>query len=178
MKRSLPWLALFALLAPLAGAADQAQVSGERARQFQRNRDLIQTLVHGSLRLATEDDPLKRAEQCNGLAEQLAAAIRQAAECRDTTRVVELGQHLHALLEQGIAANLRTARKQIPPGSTLEKQLERVRKQAADLVQPLEEQLEEGVGAANQEDMEQTRKALREGRHEVNNAIIIAGDGK
>src|SRR5439155_26249795 len=59
-------------LAAWAGAA-LAQDDGvdERAGQLQRDQQLIQLLVDSGVRLAAEDDPLRRADYCNRLADRL-----------------------------------------------------------------------------------------------------------
>src|SRR5262249_47724961 len=141
--------------------------AAERVHQFQRNCGLIQTLVQGGLRLAAEEDPLKRAECCSGVAKRLADELHRAAESQDRTRVVELGEHLNALLASGVAANLSTARRQIPQGSTLEKNLLEIRDQTALLVVPLEEILHRDAGSENGDEIQRTLKVLHDGRIEV-----------
>ncbi len=174
MKRCLLWLPLcVVVLVPAVVAEDpprQPSVA-EQARQFQRNRELIQMLVQEGLRLASEEDPLKRAEVCNAVAECLANAIRQAAENREKARVAELGQHLHALLEQGVAANLNTARAQIPVGSTQEKALKEIRDRATELVLPLVQQLQQTADPEDNEELHHTLKVLHDGRAEVERAL-------
>ncbi len=172
MRRILfPMVVFIAALVPPAGA-DDATLRPDvtlRAHLFQRNRDLIQTLVEGGLRLAAADDALQRAECCSGVAERLAAAIQQAAVNQEQARVAELGLHLRALLETGVAANLTTARRQIPIGSTLEKNLHEVRDRTAHLIEPLEEQLLRV--SAREEAIQHTLKALQVGRTEVEKAL-------
>jgi len=130
-------------LVPAALAEDPAATpTPERAIQVQRNYRLIRTLVESGLHLAAEEDPLKRARQCLDVAGRLAEEIRQAAEKREELRVVELGEHLHALLEQGVAGNIALARRQIPSGSTAEKGLREACDQAAAFVRQLEEFLQ------------------------------------
>jgi hypothetical protein len=174
MKHILLLAAFFsAALVLLAGAPHPAPQldAAARARFFERNRDLIQTLVEGGLRLAVTDDPLERAECCSGVAESLAAAIQQAARKQDGAHVAELGLHLRALLQTGVAANLSTARRQIPLGSMLEKNLREVRDRTAHLVEPLEEQLLHLTDREYQQEIRYTLKALQVGRTEVENAL-------
>jgi hypothetical protein len=140
MRRLLFLPLLAAFLVPAALAEEPPTV--ERAVQVQRNYGLIQTLVESGLHLAAEEDPLKRARQCLDVAGRLAEEIRQAAEKREELRVIELGEHLHALLEQGVAGNVGLARRQIPLGSTAEKSLRQACDQAAVLVRQLEEFLQ------------------------------------
>ena len=164
-------LVFTAALVPLAGAQDSASRPDAdlRAHLFQRDRDLIQMLVEGGLRLAAADDALERAECCSGVAERLATALQQAAVNQEKGRVAELGVHLRALLETGVAANLSTARRQIPIGSTLEKNLRAVRDRTTHLLEPLEVQL---LRVTDPEDtIQHTLRALQVGRTEVEKAF-------
>jgi hypothetical protein len=167
-------------LAPLAGAQDASSPSDAavRARLFQRNHDLICTLVKGGLRLAAAEDALERAECCSGVAEQLATEIQQAFQNHEKSRVAELGSHLRALLETGIAANLSVARSQIPVGSTLEKTLREVRDRTSHLVEPLEEQLQSETDALDEQGIRHTLKALQVGRTEVEKALQMPTTGR
>jgi hypothetical protein len=176
MKRFLPLLAVcITVLVPLAGAQGPVPPPDDavRARLFQRNHDLIRTLVKGGLRLASAEDALQRAECCSGVAEHLATEIQQAFLNHEKGRVAELGLHLRALLESGVAANLSTARKQIPVGSTLEKTLREVRDRTTHLVGPLEEQLLSETDALDEQGMRHTLKALQVGRTEVEKALQV-----
>ncbi len=160
------------LLSALVWADDAAAPSpAQLARQFQRNRGLVQALVHGGLRLAGENDPLKRADYCTGLAECLVDEMRQAADDRETARVAELGQHLHALLEHGVAANLSTARDAIPPGSMEEKGLQDLQERTARVLRPLEERLQRNGDPEGRDDLLRARKAVSEGRTVVEKAL-------
>jgi hypothetical protein len=160
-------------LVPLAGAQDPVPRpdTAARARLFQRNRDLIQTLVQGGLRLAAADDALQRAECCSRVAEHLATEMQQAALNHEEARIAELGVHLGALLETGVAANLSTARKQIPVGSTLERNLREVRDRTAQFVEPLEEQLLRVNDPDDRQGVRHTLRALQVGRTEVERAL-------
>jgi hypothetical protein len=160
-----------AALVPLAGAQHSLSRpdAALRAHLFQRDRELIQTLVEGGLRLAAAEDALERAECCSGVAERLATALQQAAVNDEKARLIELGVHLRALLESGVAANLSTARRQIPVGSTLEKNLRAVRDRTAHLIEPLEVQL---LGVIDPEEtIQHTLEALQVGRTEVEKAL-------
>jgi hypothetical protein len=175
MRYAAPVLAVcIVALVPVAGAQNPAIPSDDvvRARLFQRNHELIQTLVRGGLRLAGAEDALQRAECCSGVAERLATEIHRAVLNQEKERVTELGAHLHALLETGVAANLSIARKHIPIGSTLEKNLREVRDRTAHLVEPLEEQL---LNATDEDEqaIRHTLKALQVGRSEVEKALKI-----
>jgi hypothetical protein len=67
---------------------------------------LLETVVAQSLRLADEEDPLRRADVCNDVAELLARAVRQASERGDTAEAVRLGRYLHKLMDRGVARNI------------------------------------------------------------------------
>jgi hypothetical protein len=105
---------------------------------LRRNRDLISLLVNSGIALASEEDGLKRADQCGGLAKQLVGEIRQAAVDLDDARVLELGDHLNALLKRGIAPNLTIERLGTNLGSARDMQIRRVGAQVKELANPLE----------------------------------------
>jgi hypothetical protein len=108
----------------------------ERADLFHRDRDLIQALVDHGLLLAEETDPLKRAESCTDLAEQLDREMQQA-EGKDGPRAAELSLHLRDLLKGGVEPTLNFASGQIPKGSTDRKKLDEVSERAKKLQERL-----------------------------------------
>jgi hypothetical protein len=134
-----------------------------------RNRDLIQALVRGGLSLAAEDDPVKRADSCNELAVRFAGEIRQAATQRDAVRAVELGDHLYALLKQGVAFNLSIARRLTPPGSAHELEINRVGGRVPQITEPLEKLLQNPDGVDPRE-WKHVLKRLQDARWEVEKA--------
>src|SRR5215471_12702459 len=111
MRRRVTWSLVAVLLAVCVGAG-KPSVTGpaERFRQFRQDAQLLDTLVDGAIELAGEEDPLKRAAQCNKLADSLAREIRQAGADHDRGRVARLGPHLRAMLSHGVAGNLTEAR--------------------------------------------------------------------
>jgi hypothetical protein len=111
----------------------------EQARRFGRNRSLIEKLVTGGLQLAGEEDPLKRADYCNSIAQGMADEIRLAVGGHEKGRVAELKQHLHSLLKDGVAENLSQARERIPNGSAEEKGLCKVRDDTEQFLKPVQE---------------------------------------
>jgi hypothetical protein len=117
MKRGLLISMLALALACLAGGKNP-DAAPLRTQQFETNLPLIQELVENSIRLAAEDDPLKRAGYGNDLVERFSGEIRNATEKQNLDRALELGQHLHDLLAQGTAVNLRAARERFPDTST------------------------------------------------------------
>jgi hypothetical protein len=140
-RAPLPACAPVLVLAAVSQAQSPAAPlsAAEQARRFGRNRSLIEKLVMGGLRLADEDDPLKRANYCNGIAQSMADEIRQAAGDHEKARVTELKQHLHSLLKDGVAENLIQARKRIPNGSAEEKELRKVRDDTEQFLKPVQE---------------------------------------
>lgn len=141
-----------------------------RVQMLQRNKQVIQSLVDGGLKLAGEADPLKRADSCKDMVIILAGEIRQAAFGSDAARAVEMGQHLQNLLREGVADNLSTVRRNAPVGSVFEPELRRVGDWVAEVTQPLEEQLSLST---NLDDSHRQRafQAVRVGRAEVEKAL-------
>jgi len=167
LRRLLPAL----LLAGLVGA-DEAPAPAERARLFERDRELIRELVEQGLRLAEEDDALKRADCCNGVARHLADEMRRAADDREPARVAELSAHLHDVLKGGVAANLTTAcAGPAPAASTFEKDLQEVHHHTVTLLQPLEDELRRLPDGDGRDDVRQALQAVAQGRAEVEKAI-------
>jgi hypothetical protein len=162
-------------LAVLAAAQDPAGPADEAARlgQLRRNRALIQDLVASGLSLAAEEDPLKRADSCHGLAQCVVGEIRQAAAQQEHDRAVELSDHLHALLKLGVAGNLRTVRLESSPSSTREVEVQRVGAQVRELVAPLEELLGELEPDAGE--LRRVLRNVREARAEVEKALKVRG---
>jgi hypothetical protein len=157
------WLVPIPLLVAVAvvWADDRAaRPVGERARQVQRDRDLIEELVNLGLRLADDEDALKRAGHCSGTAERFAREISAAATNREGSRALEMGQHLHDLLQRGVADNLRTAREQIPVGSAEEQTLNEVQHQTGEVLLPLQDQLREALKSQKSRDLQDTLRTI------------------
>jgi len=140
-RAPLPACAPVLVLAAVSRAQSPAPPlsAAEQARRFGRNRSLIEKLVTGGLQLADEDDPLKRADCCNGIAQSMADEIRLAVGGHEKGRVAELKQHLHSLLKDGVAENLIQARERIPNGSAEEKELRKVRDDTEQFLKPVQE---------------------------------------
>lgn len=154
MTRGLILLVLGATLSVLVHTDSvRAWPSPEEVAQFQRYQPLIEALVESGLRLVDEADPLARAEACVELADQYAAELREAARQGDMGRAVEVGRHLHELLAQGVAVNLRAARRDIPLGSTAEHKLRDVGGKALALVHTLDAALRTVADGVRAEDV-------------------------
>lgn len=136
---------LFGGLAALVGAKGQSPSPSatEQAQQLARNRQLVRATVESSLELGEKADPLERANTCNRLVKVWAGAVERAARDEDIARAVELGSHLNRVVERGVAGNLRTARKNIPIGSPMERELLLRRDEALDMIRLLEVTLDQ-----------------------------------
>lgn len=137
-----------------------------QAQDLHRNRKLIEALILNGLSLAAEDDPLKRADTCNELAARFAGEIQQAATERDNGRAVELGDHLYSLLRQGVAGNLRTARRLIPLSSTDEWKIHQVGNRVSIITAPLEGLLQE-TSSTEAGELRRVLQKIRDARVEV-----------
>lgn len=78
-------------------------------------RPLLGALVMNGLRLAAEDDPLRRADYCTDVADQLVQTILQASATGDAEQASRLGTYLGQLVEMGVVKNLERV-----PSSDLE----------------------------------------------------------
>jgi hypothetical protein len=161
-------------LAQPGGEAAASPAAVERARQFRRNRVLVEKLVQYSLYLAAEEEPLRRAGHCTDLAESMADEMQKSAQNKEGPRVLELGQHLNALLRYGVAANMNAVRGQaevIPPESSLAKQLQEVQERTKLAVGPLEQYLEQATDGGDRQELRAALKAVHDGRMEVDRAV-------
>jgi hypothetical protein len=166
--RRLILLLLSGLASAAVGAAGPSPPSpgAERLRQWRRDEELIRELVEKGIQLSREEDPLGRAGQCRGLADLLLREIRRAAAAGDGDRVHVLGGQLQAVLETGVAANLRSARAGIAPGS----KRERIFREFGRQVRRLEKELG-SAPSPRPEDLRSALEAVRKGRAEVEKAI-------
>jgi hypothetical protein len=180
MRRWLLLPILAATLASITAGQEASPLSAPpgRAGQFESNYGLIHVLVENSLRLAGEEDALKRADYCDGLVERFAAEIQKASAQNDEARVTELGQHLHDLISQGVAANLRAVRKQLPQGSALEKGLHSVRANTERSLKPVEDQLRQTAGSDTQNAGQRVLKLIHDARSELNKALEPKDDAR
>jgi hypothetical protein len=72
--------------------------------------ELAGVLVDNALELAEQDDPLRRAELCRGLAQKLTMRLQTAARRQDRERTVALGEMLQLVMVEGVAETLNQAR--------------------------------------------------------------------
>lgn len=172
MNRFLLALVPLALLTAV-GWADTASREQERIFQMQRNRQLIEALVESGLQLAGENDPIKRANHLNGLADRVVTEIRTAARASENHRVEELGDHLRAILEEGVAASLEHVHEAAPPGSSLAQKLKDVQKRTAGTIQQLQDELETSRDPAVQYRLREVLRSARGGQ-----AAVVERAGK
>jgi hypothetical protein len=163
-------LALPLILCATLAAADSPRwlTASEQAAYLHRNLGLIQSIVGDSLSLAREEDRLKRADACGKTAADLSREIQEAIDTDDQTRAAELALHLRRLLTHGVAANLKDARKDIPPGVSEEERLRDIQKRIVDELRLLEERL---PASSTNDDLDRTIQRIREGRLEVEKAV-------
>ena len=125
-------LAMFLTLAAWAGAQGPAPAlpADVQLRMLRENRLLLNDLVERGVALSGTDDPVSRAEECEKTVRSLGAAVRRAAEAQNPDRVAELGDHLEAVLRDGLIPNLEEADRTVTPASPEWARLQEVRKRA------------------------------------------------
>ncbi|HYT89294.1 MAG TPA: hypothetical protein VEL76_11365 [Gemmataceae bacterium] len=167
---------LLLLLLPLITAGGLAfadnspadATAAKRLSQFRRDRHLLRKLVEGAVRLAAEDDPLKRANYCSDLAEGLAQEAQKAVLAKDSVRANVLGGHLQGLLVRGVAENLNRARGLLPPNSPRLPEMRRVGERGDAVMLPLQEELDRM--SEKEEAMQPLLDAVNTGRAAVKRA--------
>jgi hypothetical protein len=142
----------------------------ERAQQLQHDDEMIRALVKGGLNLAKEPDPLKRADQCNEIADVLGRGVKKAVGKKDGTRAALLGEQMQSILVQGVAVNLTTARETMKPDHEA---IAKVGQNVADSARSIEEEVQR---LAEPEIMLLTLQAIAKGKTEVD--LAVKGQGK
>jgi hypothetical protein len=134
MTRFATTLCVLAALAVFAGAQSNpaAPLAADQLKLFQSNRELLENLVEHGVDLANADTPVDRVKACHESAKDLGRALRDAAERDDPDRVVELGDHLAAVLRHGLVPTLDVARRTVPAGTPAERELRDVARIASD----------------------------------------------
>jgi len=172
--RLLDALSLAPVLLSAAGilrAEELPPGASDELRRFVRNKPLFGALINGSVLLAKEKDQFKRAELCTAVAHCFAKEIQDAASKREGARAVELGQHLHDMLQRGVAANLGTVVSNTPAGSARDADFVKLYRDVDNAIVPLEEQLQSAGDAQTREDLQLTLRVVRDGRTEVEKAL-------
>ena len=172
MRRFVSTLLIFAALAVVVGAQGPAAKPSlaEQVKMIQRNRELYKLAVHNGLNQSTKVDALERAGISFELAKEFGDEMRKAAVSHDSARVVELGQHLNRVVEQGVVANLSQARKITKAGSESEKALLDRRDKAIEDLKSIEEDIRRNLGSDNSKEVEAVLKGIREGQKKVEKA--------
>jgi hypothetical protein len=169
MKRLVLPLAAALFLVFFAWADEGEAVSAaDKAKAFKCNRKLVETMVESGILLASEESPLKRAEHCNVIARCLADEIGRAALAHEGSRAQELGGHLHTMLQDGVAGNLRRANA-VPLTSPGQDELKRIHKDVRDLTQSVLKLTPDDD--ETREQLQQVRKSVEEGRREVESIL-------
>ena len=171
MRRHLLLLLPLLTAAGLALADDPvpARSPAERLEQFRRDLDLVRQLVDGGLRLAGEDDPLKRADQCNLLARDLSREAQLAVKEHDRKRGERFGQGLEQLLVHGVAGNLTLAADHPAPNAPSLTAVHRLSDEALAVMEPLQKEFDR-VPDHMQKQMKNILQALKRGRAKVEEA--------
>lgn len=121
--------------------------------------DLHTLLVVQGLRLAEEEDPLKRAECCADVGDHLVRAVLDASLSSDVDLAAWYGRQLGSVLDRGVAGNLaRVKVKEDAPAELAE--FRRVYERGARATAVLEENLRQAPPAA-QEGLERALEASR-----------------
>lgn len=110
-------------------------------------RDLLGVLVLQAIQLAEENDPLRRAECCNDVAEHLVQGILLASSGGDTDRAARLGGFLNAVIDRGVASNLQRYQA-AGPEDTRQAEVGRIGERSSRTVEVLEKNLEQAPAAA------------------------------
>jgi hypothetical protein len=145
-----------------------ASALDERARQLERDQEMIQALVKGGLDLAGEEDALKRADYCNLIASGLAREVKKAVAKKDGIQAALFGKQMQDMLVQGVAVNLSTAREALLPNSPGHQDIAKVGEKVADVAKSIEQEVER---VADPENMQPTLQAVADGKNQVDLAI-------
>lgn len=141
MTRAALTLTLFAGLSLWASAQDRNREFHQQLKQLEANRLLLDQLIDHGLNLSSAEkggNSLARARECREAAEKLAAALKAAsADDTDPERVAELGDHIAAVVRDGLVPNLTQAGRDIPPGSQDYKRLTELSAQSSEYVAAL-----------------------------------------
>lgn len=136
-------LGLLCLASASLALADVPETLPARS-DFLRDQTLIEKFVAAALDLARENDPLKRARQCNVLAGFLTKEIQEASRQRQGPRAAAFGKMLQTMLTDGIATNLKQAGADTQPeGPRAQEILQISESMAANVTRPLEKVVEQ-----------------------------------
>jgi hypothetical protein len=129
MRRTPLFLILFAGSAAWAGAQHRPDTS-KRVEMLAKNRTTLLLLVDRGLDLGATDDEVSRVKLSRQAAETVRRDLADAAATHDVDRVVELGEHLTRLYDNGLVQTLDAATRNVPEGSPAMDELKAVRREA------------------------------------------------
>lgn len=152
-------------------AAEPGPSAAEQALRFQRNERLIQSVVDGSLLLASESDPVKRADVCKQIAKVFAEEIQRAAVDHEGPRAAELSGYFSTVLERGVAFNLQSAGEKVPLVSMQNGPLLEIGAQVAQIAQPLEAELRRDGDPRTQTYLKQALTSVENGERQVREVL-------
>jgi hypothetical protein len=176
VRRFVTTILVSAALATIVGAQGSSKPSlAEQVKMIQRNRELYKIAVYNGLNQTEKVDPLDRARVSSELAKDFGDEMRKAAASHDAARVVELGQHLNRVVDQGVAANLSQARQTIKAGSKWEEALFERRDQAIEELKSLEESIRQNLGPEGSKEVESILKGIHDGQTKVEKAAEASG---
>jgi hypothetical protein len=166
MKRFLLPIPLVLLTTLLWADDPAARLRIERDR-LSHNSDLIEKLVTHGLNLAQEENTLKRAAECTSLADELATEISGSASLKDPTRTGDLAEELSWVLRDGVKENLSRARDAIPMGSAEEANLNQAKRNAANVMNEVENTLRMTPGWRQDARIQQALKDIQDFQREA-----------
>jgi hypothetical protein len=108
---------------------------------------LLSALVMHGLRLAETDDPLRRADCCTRIADDLVRTILTASATGDADQAFRLGKHLGVVMDRGVDSNLTRAEATATEEARVE-EIQRVSERATQATEVLEQNLEEAPDTA------------------------------
>jgi len=117
MKTAVSFLIVCGLCAWADAQQTTTLTAADRLKQLQSNRKLVEKLVGHGVSLANANEPLKRAGHCRSAMGELTLALDGAIREQDASRVAELGEHLAAIVNDGLIPNLKEAKPNATPAS-------------------------------------------------------------
>lgn len=138
--------------------------------------NLAGALVFHGLRLAKENDPLRRADTCTDIADSLVQTILEASVAGEEDRAKKLGQQLNAIMDRGVSANLVRVVASTTDSQRLA-EAERISRRAGNATSALERNLERAPAAARP-GLERALEASSHGRERAMQAGKGKGKGK
>ncbi len=157
---------LFASLSAWVGATGPSPLTPvDRLRFFQQNRSLLEELVHRSLELTEQTDPLARVEASHHLIQRLSEEMEHAGQAQASQRVLELGEHIGHLLQNGVMPNFTDAHREVTAGSAQEVRLLDLRSKMLQTLEPVLELLK------SQKDRQRLHQQLGQTTREISERI-------